>query len=332
MRRMADTSDLGSADRRANWVALRTLRQRPAVVGRTEQGDTVYEVRSVRLLLVGGVNHFSQLVHCSKCGRAVPGAPVLAPADLERAPNPMFCARCSASTAPSPPPMRQPVAEPAPAPAPEIVELIPAEAPEDGRLAVVEAQLAVALAQLGAMAAAQAETNRQVLELAERVERLATDEAPLGEDLALLRAEVEAQDKRSAESAAQLAALEERLAAVVRETSAQLEAHRREAANELQEVAQDTMGALAEPLRALAGAHEDTDKRLASLAAWAGAAAARQDAVEQKVDDAVAELRGLVEAQQAKPVALRKRPGDQGGLLDALEQQLQAAAERLAEH
>lgn len=81
-------------DRRATWVGLRTLRQRPAVVGRTPEGDPVYEVRSVRLVLRGDAPHFSRLVQCSRCSREVPGPPVLSPADLDHPVHAVICAGC----------------------------------------------------------------------------------------------------------------------------------------------------------------------------------------------------------------------------------------------
>ena len=58
---------------RATWVALRTLRQLPKVVGETSAGDPIVEVRSVRLVLRAGAHHFSRVTTCSRCGREVPG-------------------------------------------------------------------------------------------------------------------------------------------------------------------------------------------------------------------------------------------------------------------
>ena len=97
-------------DRHATWVALRTFHLRPTVVGRTERGETVYEVRAVRLLLPPGSSHFKRLVQCAKCQVDMGGAPVLSPDDLDRQPNPFFCGTC---VRPAPP-----AVEPPPAPAP----------------------------------------------------------------------------------------------------------------------------------------------------------------------------------------------------------------------
>ena len=106
---------------RANWVGLRTLRQIPKVVGQTEAGEVIYEVRSVRLLLRGDAAHFNRLVRCSKCGREVAGRAVLGPADLDQAPQPVVCNDCvEAVTAMSPRP--GPPAEPAAADEPAVAD------------------------------------------------------------------------------------------------------------------------------------------------------------------------------------------------------------------
>ena len=82
---------------RANWVALRTLRQVPKVVGKTERGDPIFEVRNVRMLLPSPATHFSRLVTCMNCAREVAGLPVLSAADLNHAPGPFLCADCVAA-------------------------------------------------------------------------------------------------------------------------------------------------------------------------------------------------------------------------------------------
>src|SRR5687768_10525878 len=94
-------SDLPTPRRhkRANWVALRTLRQVPKVVSETSAGEPIYEIRSVRLILRGDSNHFNRLVSCSKCGRDVIGSAVLAPSDLEHAPQPLICQDCARTAA-----------------------------------------------------------------------------------------------------------------------------------------------------------------------------------------------------------------------------------------
>ena len=83
-----------SAQRRANWVALRTLRQLPKPAGETAGGEPVFEVRSVRLLLDGTAANFVRLTECSRCGRELAGAPVLTAADLDRTLRPMICTDC----------------------------------------------------------------------------------------------------------------------------------------------------------------------------------------------------------------------------------------------
>ena len=92
---MAESSSSGPRrHNRANWVALRTLRQLPKVVGETSAGEPIVEIRSVRLVLRDGASHFSRVTTCSKCGREVPGAPVLGPGDLDHPPHPVICKDC----------------------------------------------------------------------------------------------------------------------------------------------------------------------------------------------------------------------------------------------
>lgn len=86
---------------RAKRVGLRTLRQVPKVVGHTPAGDTIFEVRSVRLLLADDAPHFSRIVACSNCGRDVAGPAVLNPGDLDLPTHGLVCRDC-VSTASAP--------------------------------------------------------------------------------------------------------------------------------------------------------------------------------------------------------------------------------------
>ncbi|MDQ3643267.1 MAG: hypothetical protein M3450_17830, partial [Actinomycetota bacterium] len=83
-----------SAHNRASWVALRTLRQVPKVVGQTTTGEPVFEIRSVRLVLPDDAAHFSRLLACTQCGRDIPGPRVLTPGDLDQPPNTVLCPNC----------------------------------------------------------------------------------------------------------------------------------------------------------------------------------------------------------------------------------------------
>lgn len=80
--------------KRVHWVALRTLRQVPRIVGETEAGDPIVEIRSVRLVLQGNAAHFRRLQVCSKCGKDAAGATVLDPVDLDRSPESLICQDC----------------------------------------------------------------------------------------------------------------------------------------------------------------------------------------------------------------------------------------------
>ena len=63
---MAEAPGRAEDHKRATWVALRTLRQRPKVVDQGANGEPIYEVRSVRLILGDKADHFSRLAECSK--------------------------------------------------------------------------------------------------------------------------------------------------------------------------------------------------------------------------------------------------------------------------
>ncbi len=169
---MADSLDQGSADRHATWVGLRTVRQRPRVVDHMDGGQPVYEIRSVRLVLAPGAAHFSRLVECAKCGREVPGPPVLEPGDLDRPSNPVICKDCvrAAGVATSwpresrsrpRPPSPSPVAEPATPPnagaagATARPARRPAGSDDGGRLDAIESQVRSALTQLRELADVQ---------------------------------------------------------------------------------------------------------------------------------------------------------------------------------
>jgi hypothetical protein len=110
--------DRGTADRRAQWVAVRTLRQRAVVVGETEQGTTIYEVQSARLVLPPGASHFKRLTPCAKCGGDAVGSAILNVADLERPAQAVYCGRCGRSQLRPSAALRQSAAEENPMEAP----------------------------------------------------------------------------------------------------------------------------------------------------------------------------------------------------------------------
>jgi chromosome segregation ATPase len=72
----------------------------PKVVSETNAGEPIVEIRGVRLVLRDGATHFSRILVCSKCGREVPGAPILNAGELGRAPHPVVCQECVRSAAP----------------------------------------------------------------------------------------------------------------------------------------------------------------------------------------------------------------------------------------
>lgn len=106
----------------------------PKVVGETAAGEPVYEIQSVRLLLGEDANHFNRIVACSKCGKQVPGPPVLSPADLDHPPHAVICGQCvRAATAPMFSTGPAGVASNGATAGPDL--------PDDGRLGAVERRL-----------------------------------------------------------------------------------------------------------------------------------------------------------------------------------------------
>ena len=239
---MDEVSDL-TPDRRAGRVALRTLRQRPAAVGRTEAGEAIYEIRSVRAVLPAGAAHFHRLVRCFKCDREVAGPALVTPADLDHPAHPMFCERCGRFPLPAPAPARPerneapkpPVAPPTPvAQAP-----VSTPAPVERELRLLSSRVAAVLedhqSELGKLSASltearseiwqlaesnrelgrvQAELNQRVVELAERVAAPAppmTDvdaarkQAAVAEELGELRTALAGLEQRTREESAALA-------------------------------------------------------------------------------------------------------------------------------
>ena len=232
---MSEEIDRGSSERQATWVALRTMRQRPTVVGRTDEGFTVYEIRSVRLVLTPGSAHFRRLVPCAKCGRDVPGSSVLSPVDLDRPANPVFCDRCAQSSGlPRPEIHREtedPPAQVPPRAAPPVARGEPSREPEPDhgrRLATVEAQLAKVMskrpspvdagdlrrlseqaadvlrgqnAELAKVSASVAEVRAEMRELGESNRALARVQGDLDQRMAELTADVEAHPGADIETA-----------------------------------------------------------------------------------------------------------------------------------
>jgi hypothetical protein len=91
---MTEATDRGSDPRRATWVALRTLHERPRLVGRTTGGEPIYDVRAVRLVLNPGGSAFRRLIQCSRCGKDMSGPAVSTPADLDRPAASQICRDC----------------------------------------------------------------------------------------------------------------------------------------------------------------------------------------------------------------------------------------------
>jgi septal ring factor EnvC (AmiA/AmiB activator) len=297
---MADSKNDVAQQRRAGWVGLRTLRQRPKVVDHTAAGDPVYEVRSVRLLLRPDASHFNRLVQCAKCGRDVPGPPVLDAASLEHPVNAVICKSCVQASAIAT--ARQPdsiVANAGPAPQavprPEVTRSVPAVADGggDGRLSTLETQLRAVV--------------RQVRELAEGDRSGSVDDGQAEE-------RVQAQVHEAVR--AELAGLRAELAAVRDAEAPQVAA--------LADQIRRDFGAMAE---ALQGQRRDLSTLVAMVdearteVARLGRSNAELAASQAALDQHVAELSEQV---AAAPVTEERVPADLSPLVRAVEELSQA--------
>ena len=330
------------AVRNATWTALRTFRQRPTVVGQTDSGDTVYEIRSVRMILAPGSSHFKRLVECARCGRDMAGSSILALEDLDRQPNPVFCSRCvRASPAvtegaappvvrPEPPAQEQPRPRPeaAPGAGPEVATLAAAVAElraeirtgsngdaGSGMAALMEAQRRDLLA---SVAAGQRELRGDIAAFEQRAQNQAAANAKLVETQRrdLERVVHDRVQQAVASLDGPLKALADRQQAVeaklaepdVREQVAALERRMREQA-----------AALGEQLRALEEARERTREALAVVTGPLQELTDRQDALEAKL--AAPPPAGEQSELREEIAALDRRTREQAA---AIESQLRA--------
>jgi DNA repair exonuclease SbcCD ATPase subunit len=253
-----EPSNQTSLHRRANWVGLRTLRQRPKLTdATTADGDVIYEIRSTRLVLRGLSPHFDRLAPCARCGKELPAAPVLTVADLDRPLRAVICSDCVKGTGVSTvwdQPAGRPaeaggevaepevavaeVATPAPAPAEAPAEPEPPQSePQDGRRDVFE---------------------RHLRAVTERVNELGKALWALGQERDERRREDEAARSALAGVGDQISAQRSELADVVSAvTELRSELHR-----------------LSDASRDLVSAHQKLEQRLADASAGAEAQAA----------------------------------------------------------
>lgn len=227
------------------------MRQVPRVVGETDSGETIYEIRGARLVLRPSATHFNRLVACQKCGRDVPGRGVLTPRDLESDAPAIICSRCVASArtpgpraSPSAPPSR-PSATGGPVPAGAAAEQsssLAGEVPETDTAdvevpAAHDPQVDEAIDQLNERVEAlsaqlPAPGATEAMELGAVVERLALSQEELREAHAEISRQLEELSQRTAQEdargdglqeapvAGEVAALAER----IEEISARLDA------------------------------------------------------------------------------------------------------------
>ncbi len=352
---MPEPSDQAAQrQRHANWIGLRTLRQRPKLVGALPDGEPVYEVRSVRLVLRGQAPNFSRLVACERCGRGQAGAPVLTLADLDAPLRPVICADCvrnagvfsvweletvkpAAELAARPPAEVPPPADPVPGP-PAGGSALPA--PMEPRLDALAIQVDALSRQAEAHHAGQEERRR------EADGALSALTGAMSRALGEVRSEIAA---TSAQHGARAAAIETDVGQALAALRGLVEAQRADVAAigseivrtraEVQRVvagAQDLAQAqvrFGEGIAALAQVEAALEERLQGMAAEVARAAAASTA-------RIKDLEERLDRLAAHPVLQRDVPWSAGAgsdgarngteLLDELETQLRRASDRLA--
>ncbi len=312
-------------------MALRTLRQRPTVVGRTDDGATVYEIRSVRLVLTPGSSHFRRLVPCAKCDREVPGSSIQSVFDLDRPANSVFCDRCSKSSH-SPGPEIGRIREDGPAPAAppvvmkgavearrlgpaesqvaEVRSPAPAPAEKAGELQRFSEQVADLMrrqnAELAKVSASVAQVRAEMRELGESNLALARGQRDLDQRIIELESHPAAEIETT--SARALAEVRESLAAIVDATAQSLHAALADGLDQLRSeiaslqrrvdeaAARSEMEEIAEANRQLAQVQGDLDEKLRQLAARPGPdpeAAELRAALAEGLDLLRAEIAGI---------------------------------------
>ena len=351
---MAEESDAGSADRRATWVALRTLRQRPTVVGRTSDGRTVFEVRSVRLVLGAGAPYFHKLVQCAKCGCELTGPAVLTPADLDQPTNARVCDLCVRSAVPAYRSPEKRPQEPSAAPAPPrdaVAEEPEAAGPvDDERVALVDARLAEMTARLAALAG----IDERVRRLSQRVDDVLKDQqgqlgvlaASLGHVRERLATEVQAgmaaatvdgeRGRVQAALAEGLASLEHRIEVQASALTDLMDGLRADFEKALEGAMHQVLMATAEPLRDLERSREEIQATLAVLQRQVVEGDLRGRALEERLDGSIERLTDLV-TPLTRPSGVHRSGQSggepvEGGLLAGLDWQLREAEGRLAQH
>jgi regulator of replication initiation timing len=288
-----------SLQRRANWVGVRTLRQRPKLVGATTDGEPVYEIRSVRIVLRGLSPHFNRLAPCSRCGKDMAGAPVLTSADLERPLRPMICTDCvrgtGVSTVWDPATPRPPAADSKEEEKEPPAEPVATPAHDDGRLDLFEGHLRAVTERVNALGKSVWAQRTDGEERRREAEAARSLVARLGEQVAALAGVGDRVDGQRAELAAVVSAITE-------------------LRSELQR--------LSDGNRALVRSNDELERRLAEVSA---AAAPEPDVTRAELAAVVAahdQLEQRVAAAEVRPLDVSQLDGHIASRLEEVERRL----------
>ena len=347
-------------------MGLRTLRQRPKLVGATTDGEPVYEIRSVRVVLQGLSPHFNRLTPCARCGKDIPGAPVLTVADLERTLRPMICSDCvrgtgvssvwdTATARPPAEPEKADEEEEAPAAEPaEVPAAVPAEAPaaaarDDGRLESFERHLRTVTERVNALGQTLWAQRAEADERRSEEEAARSAIARIGEEVAAVAGVGDRVDGQRAELAAVLSAVAELRSELQRLSDgnrALVRSHQdleRRVAEPPPPVAPPPPGVRPEEVAALVAAHEQLERRVAAAESRSvdasqvdGLLSSRLGEVERRLTDQVASQWGDLETAIEGSVRVYtagfvRAQEEVAGVQEGILQRLEALATQLAQ-
>ena len=274
----------------------------PKIVGETEAGDPIVEIRSVRLVLPADAGHFRRIVACSTCGNDAPGQVVLAASDLDERFQSVVCQNCTRSDFPVSPSRRNasPVAnDPTAGPADE-TRLVALERRVSELAALVQAQRMQSKQNMNARMRGtppeQETSTTQLDELERGLQQLQADaeaeSARARAELSRLADRLESQERSLRES------LAHGLAEIQR--SAAAHAHRLDALEE-------TLGRRGVEVEELHDLHATLDEGMGELRSGVVAGRAAENRLATALDEVYRRLEAVSDAQMAAKANQRRR-------------------------
>jgi chromosome segregation ATPase len=232
-------------------------------VGETADGEPIFEIRSVQLVLPDDAAHFRRLVSCAKCGRTLAGPVVANPGDLDVTVHSVICKDCVATA----PMMISRADRPAIGPRSDFPtpSNVPATvAPEtrlgtsgDSRLTALEGRIAELASLLEAQGADVSKALRAQVPLASfaaGAEELERRQQTLGGALART---MERLDRIAEAKALPAGDLDDRIEAAVRREAARIDAGQEAAVEALQAAMEEQTAQIRAEISRVASSHDE---------------------------------------------------------------------------